>query len=94
VHDIYHPRPGQQGEGRPGSGQLIRWTEPVAATARQVVHAICVDSAADIAGWNIRGNTIEGRERWTLRLGDRLRIEETISRQAFTLAGNSLTKDM
>lgn len=54
VHDAYHPLPDQLGEGRPGSGLLFRWQEPVAATQRIVIHAIAVDHYGAVAGWHLR----------------------------------------
>ncbi|MDQ8206345.1 heparinase II/III family protein [Coraliomargarita sp. SDUM461003] len=57
VHDAYHPLPNQLGEGQPGSGQLIRWTEKSAATERTVVHAIALDDPAAITQWHLRGES-------------------------------------
>ena len=54
VHDAYHPRPNQLGEGKPGSGVLVRWTEKTAATARTVIHAIAIDDPGAIAGWHLK----------------------------------------
>lgn len=34
IHDAYHPLPDQLGEGRPGSGLLMSWTESEATLAR------------------------------------------------------------
>jgi hypothetical protein len=94
VHDAYHPLPAQRGEGQPGSGQLMRWTEAVPATSRTVVHAIAIDSHAAIFGWNTSGDrdsvTLDGpdrRERWALSIADdgtTLRIVDSVSRQAFS----------
>lgn len=54
VHDAYHPLPDQLGEGRPGSGLLVQWTEPQDATSRTVIHAIAMDDSATIAGWHLK----------------------------------------
>lgn len=54
VHDAYHPLPNQLGEGRPGSGMLVRWQEREARTERTVVHAIPVDYYGAVAGWHLR----------------------------------------
>jgi hypothetical protein len=54
VHDAYHPRPNQRGEGKPGSGVLVRWTEKIAATVRTVVHAIAVDDPGATAAWHLK----------------------------------------
>lgn len=96
VHDAYHPLPAQHGEGRPGSGQLIRWIETTPATTRTVVHALCCDSFAGIQGWRVTGTndavTLDGPLRgecWTLNTaadGTTLRVVESVSRQHFTVA--------
>jgi hypothetical protein len=93
VHDAYHPKPAQLGEGLLGSGQIIRWTEPAPATARTVVHGLCFDSASAVLGWNAtrEGDTymIAGTgQRWMLRMeadGISLNIEESISGQSFAI---------
>lgn len=54
VHDAYHPKPAQLGEGRPGSGSLVRWIEPIAATQRLSVHVITLDDPGTIAGWHLK----------------------------------------
>ncbi|MDQ3815168.1 MAG: heparinase II/III-family protein [Armatimonadota bacterium] len=96
VHDAYHPRPAQLGEGRPGSGHLMRWTETTPAAARTVVHALCFDSAAAILDWDARseGDDIRiaspGRgERWTLRAdaeGASFHLAEATSGTTYTVA--------
>jgi hypothetical protein len=53
VHDAYHPRPGQLGEGKPGSGQLVRWKEKTPIADRLVVHAIALDDPGAVAGWHL-----------------------------------------
>ncbi|HEY3329082.1 MAG TPA: heparinase II/III family protein [Capsulimonadaceae bacterium] len=53
VHDCYHPLPGQLGEGAPGSGILMRWTELEPARSRMVVHSLCFDSRAAISAWKV-----------------------------------------
>ncbi len=95
VHDAYHPKPAQRGEGHLGSGQIIRWTEPAPSTARTVVHALCFDSPSAVIGWNAtrEGDTtvIAGtdcEQRWMLRTeteGTSLRIEESVSGQSFAI---------
>lgn len=54
MHDMYHPLPNQNGEGKPGSSMIIRWQERQAATVRTVVHAIPVDHYGAVAGWHLR----------------------------------------
>jgi hypothetical protein len=88
VHDAYHPLPDQVGEGRPGSGQLVRWREREARTERTVVHALAMDHYGAISGWHLRNGTddsvtLEGPQRaeaWTLRTEEnRFTLEEGVS---------------
>lgn len=93
VHDAYHPLPAQRGEGQPGSGLLMRWTEAAPATARTVIHALCFDDPAAILGWSLIGghDTFslagpEGREKWSLHPsadGTDLRVEESVTGQTY-----------
>lgn len=95
VHDAYHPRPHQLGEGKPGSGALVRWTEKSAATARTVVHAICMDDPGTIGGWHLK--TGEGfaalespgaTELWKLDYAadaSRFTLTETVSGENYTV---------
>ena len=95
VHDAYHPKPAQRGEGLLGSGRIMRWTEHAPATVRTVVHALCLDSASAVLGWNAirEGDTYmitgtERKQRWMLRAdadGISLRIGESISGQSFAV---------
>lgn len=95
VHDAYHPKPAQRGEGLSGSGLIARWTESAPSTARTVVHALCFDSASAILGWNAtrEGDTylITGTDRgqrWMLRTeagGVSVHIEESVSGKAFAI---------
>jgi len=92
VHDVYHPLPAQLGEGKPGSGMLMRWTESAPATGRTVVHAISLDDTAVIGDWEVRGSdkgfTMEGPgQRWTLRPakdGDSINFTDDLSGAAYT----------
>lgn len=75
VHDAYHPLPDQLGEGRSGSGCLVRWTEKTASTARTVVHALCVDDPGGVSGWHLLQEESavilegpEGCEKWKLEI--------------------------
>ncbi len=54
IHDAYHPLPNQLGEGKPGSGLLLRWEEKAATTKSATVHAICLDTPGSIAGWHLK----------------------------------------
>ena len=101
VHDAYHPLPSQRGEGAPGSGLIIRWTESTPTTSRTSVHGLCFDDHAAILGWNLKAENqtyvLDGpdqREQWTLRpeaTGTTFRVEESVTRQAFTIAATSGT---
>lgn len=89
VHDLYHPRPAQNGEGRPGSGMLMRWTESDATTTRTVVHGLCFDSAARIGEWTIRQEddaflveSPDQLEKWTLSCAPdatEIQVRESVS---------------
>ncbi len=89
VHDAYHPRPGQLGEGAPGSGRLLRWTEDEPARTRVAVHTLCVDGADAVHRWDpeagddgVRVAHPAGAESWFLRVlagGDALLLEETVA---------------
>jgi hypothetical protein len=57
VHDAYHPLPNQLGEGFPGSGQLMHWTENRASKERLVVHAIALDDPSAITHWHLKGDS-------------------------------------
>jgi hypothetical protein len=77
VHDAYHPLPAQRGEGKPGSGMLMRWTENTPTASRTVVHTLAVDSQAGVAGWESKGEnnlyTLQDKDRnqkWSLQLKD------------------------
>lgn len=56
LHDVYHPLPGQPGEGRPGSGCIIRWTEREPQRARTVVHALYFGGPADITACHFKSS--------------------------------------
>jgi hypothetical protein len=79
VHDAYHPRPNQLGEGKPGSGVLMRWTEKTAATARTIVHAIALDDPGTTARWQL--DHAPDATRFTLT--------ETVSGKNYTIAPDS-----
>lgn len=97
VHDLYHPLPAQLGEGLPGSGKIVRWTEAAPATERTVVHAISLDDTAVIGDWNVSsvdgGVTIEGPgQRWTLRPaadGASLAFTDDLRGAAYTASRNA-----
>ncbi|ODS84324.1 MAG: hypothetical protein ABS46_03905 [Cytophagaceae bacterium SCN 52-12] len=71
MHDAYHVRPAQAGEGRPGSGLVFRFTEKKSALTRTAVHAIALDTPERIAEWRMKQDngyiTLESPgETWTL----------------------------
>ncbi|MFA6962707.1 MAG: heparinase II/III family protein [Opitutaceae bacterium] len=96
VHDAYHPRTNQLGEGQPGSGSLVRWTEKTAATARTVVHAIAVDNPGATAGWHLKtGENFAALESpgadalWKLETApdaSRFVLTESVSGKTYTIA--------
>lgn len=99
MHDAYHPLPGGPGEGAPGSGTLVRWTEPIAQLERTVVHAICLDDVGAIIGWHYHplpdGAELEGPGKsvcWRLTFSEsarRLVVAETVSGQVAVLAAEA-----
>jgi hypothetical protein len=98
VHDAYHPLPAQQGEGRPGSGHLMRFTETVPATCRTVVHAMGLDAAASVGDWtaDVRadGVTLENASRahcWKLNAAtdDAIEITDENSGSTQTISQNA-----
>ncbi len=98
VHDVYHPLPTQLGEGLPGSGMIMRWTESSPSVARTVIHAICMDHSAVAADWEVKhdgeGASLSsptGDESWTLRTakdGNSLQVTEAASKSAYTASRN------
>lgn len=96
VHDAYHPRPRQLGEGLPGSGALVRWTDAKAATSRVVVHAIALDDPGAVAGWHLKTaenfTALESpgaTARWQLTHApdaSRFILVETVSNKNYTIA--------
>lgn len=92
VHDAYHPLPGQRGEGKPGSGILMRWTENTTSLTRTVVHTVSIDSHAGISGWECKreNNTyslenLDRKQKWSLHTNDdgSFRIEDAASGQSY-----------
>jgi len=102
LHDAYHPLPAQLGEGRPGSGLLMRFTESASATERTVVHAIALGSPATAPAWLLTREadtytlaSPDQDERWSLRLNAKantFHLSESITDQAYTFTSESLSK--
>jgi hypothetical protein len=72
VHDAYHPKPAQLGEGHSGSGTLVNFTESAPTTDRCAVHAFAFDAAGAVSRWHLKndGGSVMlegGDESWTLR---------------------------
>ncbi|MDR1280874.1 MAG: heparinase II/III-family protein [Opitutaceae bacterium] len=99
VHDAYHPLPNQLGEGKPGSGLLVRWTDKTPATDRLAVHAICVDDPGATAGWHLKTPAPDttalespgATETWTLAHADPngLVLTEKTTGETHTLTRNA-----
>ena len=96
IHDTYQTAPAQKGEGAPGSGQLVRWTEKSPLVERTVVHAICVDHYGSVAGWHFRveegfAAILEGPQRseiWKLKIDTaalEFHIDETITGRRYSI---------
>jgi hypothetical protein len=93
MHDAYHPLPGQLGEGRNGSAQIVRWSSDPATTLN-AVHAVVVDGYGPVAGWHLRPDPIAvvleapaASERWSLRLDDgRISITESVTSRSWRVA--------
>ena len=98
VHDAYHPLPAQRGEGKPGSGMLMRWTENTPSASRTVVHTLAIDSHAGVSGWESkRDNNIyilqdtDRNQKWSLHTNDNgsFSIEDTLSGQTYSVNTNA-----
>ena len=97
VHDAYHPLPAQRGEGKPGSGMLMRWTENAPSVSRTVVHTLAVDSHAGVAGWESKGEnniyTLQDTDRnqkWSLRLNEdgSFSVDDAVSGQSYSVTNS------
>lgn len=88
VHDAYHPRPRRLGEGLPGSGALVRFTETAAAAERTVVHAIAMDDPGAVSGWHLKSG--EGFAALESPGAERVwKLEYAADASRFTLAGSA-----
>jgi len=97
VHDAYHPLPAQRGEGKPGSGMLMHWTENAPSASRTVVHTLAIDSHAGVVGWESKGEnntyTLQDRDRnqkWSLHLNDdgSFSIDDAVSGQSYSVTNS------
>ncbi len=98
VHDAYHPLPAQRGEGKPGSGMLMRWTEQAASNSRTVVNALAIDNHAAILGWESKVDnnvyTLTSTDRsqnWTLTMNENggMTIIDSTKGETYTLSANA-----
>jgi hypothetical protein len=97
VHDAYHPLPNQRGEGKPGSGILMRWTENAPSLSRTVVHTLAIDSHAGISGWESKGENnnytledLDRKQKWSLQTNDdgSFSIEDNASGQSYIVTNS------
>jgi len=97
VNDAYHPLPAQRGEGKPGSGMLMHWTENAPSTSRTVVHTLAVDGHSSVSAWESKAEnnvyTLQDTDRnqkWTLLLNEdgSFTINDAVSGQVY-LVSNS-----
>jgi hypothetical protein len=97
MHDAYHPLPAQRGEGQPGSGIMMHWSEKKPIADRTVVHALAVDSQSGILGWSSSATestyTMQNsdlNEKWSLRLNDdgSFTIDDAVLGQAYSVTNS------
>jgi len=99
VHDAYDPLPASLGEGRPGSGKLLTWTETESKTEHTGVHAIAMDSNTSILDWKLRlrsgsiaVHSPDEHEVWTLSPAHELQsisVEEVCSGRSWKIEGGT-----
>lgn len=75
MHDAYHPKHGQLGEGRSGSATQVNFVEASGTTERIALFALVFDDAARLGDWQVEtaagAVTVRGGgESWSLRAGD------------------------
>jgi len=97
VHDAYHPLPAQLGEGKPGSGMLMRWLESEPVMERTVVHSLAIDTQSAVKGWKstFENNTytledVDRKQKWTLRTNadGSFMIDDAVLSKSYTLKKN------
>ncbi len=100
MHDAYHCLPNHTGEGKPGSGMLVRWTEKQPTTQRVAVHVMIVDGYGTVADWHMHqqpdGITevtgLKNNPCWRLQLDPatlKMKVEETHSKQVVNIAADA-----
>lgn len=94
VHDAYHPRPAQLGEGRPDSGIVVNFIQREATTHTLTTHAIALDTYGQAAGWHMSSEndavaleSPEADSRWTVQPSPtQLIVREQESGQVYTVS--------
>jgi len=81
VHDAYHTLPAQLGEGRTGSGWLLREQSAQAIKSQVAVHALAVDEPGQVDKWQLE----TAADRWTLHCDGRERSRLEIDAAPLTL---------
>jgi hypothetical protein len=94
IHDAYHPLPAELGDGAPGTGMLMHWTEKSALCERIAAHAVCMDHYGTIAGWHLKSeegyavvlDSPRGSQKWKLRIqGKELIVEDTVNGRTYSV---------
>lgn len=99
VHDAYHPLSCQLGEGRSGSGVLLRWIDSHPTTFSVTIHAIAVDDPGAISGWHLKtakntaileaGGATAGWRLFYEEDASRFEISNTVSKISCSIAPDS-----
>lgn len=97
VHDAYHPLPAQRGEGRPGSGMMMQWSENTPSASRTVVYTLAIDSHAGVLGWESKGDesiweleSQDQTQKWSLQIisNDSFQVMNKISGLSYSINRN------
>ena len=100
LHDAYHCLPNHPGEGRPGSGVLVRWSEKQARAQRQALHAMIMDGYGSVADWHLQQEDVhttvvtgwKGSPCWRLKLdpdSPTIQIKESQSQLRLTVQADA-----
>jgi hypothetical protein len=99
VHDRYDPLPGQQGEGKNGTGLYLNVIERTPVEGRRtVLHAFAMDDYGASAGWHFKQPQAQvfvlegpgGSCRWELTVGDHeFSLIEAKAGRKYTVAPDS-----
>lgn len=79
MHDAYHIRPGQMGEGRSGSALVYRYTDKDSALNARALHVFLMDHPDRLDTWRISESeeyiSIDGKDvSWSFHLTERLTL--------------------